>query len=367
MRMVKTLAMLVLLPVLGSGVALAQKKKAPPKQAPLSQFIDKHFAHWDRNHDDVLDITEVDRSVEDHKVVGREAAVIFRIRERMMDKGKPAPLSHKKVLALAQDRAFEKAVDATAKKLETIDRELFLASDPDLSTFHQGRLCDCYLLCTIGAQVHRDPKAIREMIHPVVTGGFQVAFGNGQKIRVAGLTDTELLLGAQLDSHHGSWLAVLEKAYGIVRERERKQKKKPGDGPTIVPADTLNGGCAGDIISLLTGQQSGCLDVKKTHRDQVHNMLLDRTRKRRLVCISAVVAKPPPGIITDHCYAIFGYDGKKRKVTIFNPWGNQFTPKGPPGLANGYPTEHGQFTVPLDHLMQFVNQLVYETDKPPGK
>ena len=54
-------------------------------------------------------------------------------------------------------------------------------------------------------------------------------------------------------------------------------------------------------------------------------------------------------------------------MTIFNPWGNQFTPKGPPGLANGYPTQHGQFTVPLDRLMQFVTQLVYETDKPLGK
>ena len=78
------------------------------------------------------------------------------------------------------------------------------------------------------------------------------------------------------------------------------------------------------------GRQSACLDVKRTtHRDQVHNLLVDRTRKRRLVCISAVVAKPPPGLITGHCYAIFGYDGKERKVTIFNPWGNQFTSKGP--------------------------------------
>ena len=368
MRTIKTLAMLVLLLALGSGAALAQKKNAPPKQVPLSQFIDKHFAHWDRNHDDVLDIAEVDRSVEDHNVFGREAAVIFRIRERMTGKGKPSHLSHQQVLALAQDRAFEKAVDATAKQLETIDRELFLASEPDLSTFHQGRLGDCYLLCTVGAQVHRNPKAIREMIHPVVTGGFQVAFGNGQKIPISRLTDTELLLGAQLDSHHGSWLVVLEKAYAIIRERQRAKKKKPGNGPTIVPEDTLNGGYPGDIISLLTGQQSANLDVKRTtRRDQVHNMLVDRMRKRRLVCISAVVAKPPPGMITGHCYAIFGYDGKERKVTIFNPWGNQFTPKGPPGLANGYPTQHGQFTVPLDHLMQFVTQLVYETDKPLGK
>ena len=151
MRTIKTLAMLVPLLALDSGAALAQKKNAPPKQAPLSQFIDKHFAHWDRNHDDVLDIAEVNRSVEDHNVFGREAAVVFRIRERMTGKGKPSHLSHQQVLALAQDRAFEKAVDATTRQLATIDRELFLASDPDLSTFHQGRLGDCYLLCTIGA------------------------------------------------------------------------------------------------------------------------------------------------------------------------------------------------------------------------
>ena len=117
MRTIKTLAMLVLLLALGSGAALAQKKNDPPKQVPLNQFIDKHFAHWDRNHDDVLDIAEVDRSVEDHNVFGREAAVIFRIRERMTGKGKPSHLSHQQVLALAQDRAFEKAVDATAKQL----------------------------------------------------------------------------------------------------------------------------------------------------------------------------------------------------------------------------------------------------------
>jgi hypothetical protein len=40
-RTIKTFAMLVLLLAIGSGAALAQKKNALPKQAPLSQFIDK--------------------------------------------------------------------------------------------------------------------------------------------------------------------------------------------------------------------------------------------------------------------------------------------------------------------------------------
>ena len=243
----------------------------------------------------------------------------------MTGKGKPSYLSHQQVLALAQDRAYEKAVDATAKQLGTIDRELFLASDPDLSTFHQGRLGDCYLLCTVGRRRHS---------------------ATVRKSRSPGSPTPNCSSAAELDSHHGSWLLVLEKAYAIIRERQRAKKKKAGNGPTIVPEDTLNGGYPGEIISLLTGQRSANLDVKKTtRRDQAHNMLVDRMRKRRLVCISAVVAKPPPGMITDHCYAIFGYDGKERKVTIFNPWGNQFTAKGPPGLANGYSIQNRRLAV----------------------
>ena len=37
---------------------------------------------------------------------------------------------------------------------------------------------------------------IRSMIHPLATGGFDVEFGNGQKIKVATLTDCELLVRA---------------------------------------------------------------------------------------------------------------------------------------------------------------------------
>ena len=101
------------------------------------------------------------------------------------------------VLKLAKDRDFEKAVESTIKQLETIDRDLFLPTDPDLATFHQGRLGDCYLLSTLAANAHRRPQVIRSMIHPEVTGGFQVEFGNGQRIKVATLTDCELLVGAQ--------------------------------------------------------------------------------------------------------------------------------------------------------------------------
>ena len=302
----------------------------------------------------------------DHSVHGREAAVIFRIRQHLTTKDHQPRLSQQELLTLAQDHAFEKSVEVTVKQLETINRELFLPTDPDLSSFHQGRLGDCYLLCTIASQVHRDPKAIRDMIRPEVTGGFQVVFGNGQKIPVVALTDTELLLGARLDSRHGSWLAILEKAYGIIRERDlAKKDKKSVKAADPVPVETLNGGNAGSIISLLTGHQAASLTLGKTaQREQVHNLLADMTKKRRLICLTVQVDKPPPGIGNHHAYALLGYDGKLRDVTIFNPWGNTFTPKGAAGPANGYPTKLGQFTVPLDEFQEVFTRVVYETDKP---
>lgn len=54
-------------------------------------------------------------------------------------------------------------------------------------------------------------------------------------------------------------------------------------------------------------------------------------------------------------------------MTVFNPWGNNFTPKGAPGLANGYPTKLGLFTVPLDQFQQAFTGINYGTGKPLAK
>ncbi len=183
-----------------------------------------------------------------------------------------------------------------------------------------------------------------------------------------------------MDSRHGSWLAVLEKAYGIIRERDRVKKSRksvkaggavpvetPGGG-NLVPVETLGGGNPAVIISLLTGRQAASLTLGKTaRREQVHNLLADMTKKRRLICLTEHVDKPPPGIGNHHAYAILGYDVKRRQVSIFNPWGNNFTPKGAPGPANGYPTQRGLFTVPLDQFQQVFTRVFYESDKPLAK
>ena len=46
--------------------------------------------------------------------------------------------------------------------------------------------------------------------------------------------------------------------------------------------------------------------------------------------------------------------------------GSELTPKGPPGRANGFPTAHDVFIVPVDEFPKSFKGLHYETAKPLG-
>lgn len=366
MRVLRTMAVTALLLFFVTRISLAQKNSSnsKPSEDPLSKVVERHFAHWDRDHDNVLDLIEVDHVIEDHSVHGRLAALAVTLRYYITNKDHQPTLTHQQLLKLADENDFAKSVERATKHLETIDRELFLPTDPDLTTFNQGRLNDCYLLSAIAAQAHRSPKAIRGMIHPEVTGGFKVVFGDGQKIHVEPLTDSELLLGAKLDNRHGSWLAVLEKAYGIIRKRDHAKKGNKGaNSAGSEPIGRLNYGNSSEIISLLTGHHAESLILASSHLDKVHNLLVEMTKKRRLLCVGKNKDSGPPGIVTNHLYAILGYDEHERRVHVFNPWGNNFTPKGPPGKANGFTTKNGQFTVPLDQFHAVFTDVIYETDR----
>ena len=351
-----------------AGVALAA---GPPY---LDKFLAEQFPRWDRNHDGVLDLTEVHAVIEDPSTRGYEAAVIVVVGRHMSSEEDQDHLSRAQLLALAGERSFRKGVSSTYKHLENVDRDLFLPGDPDLSTFHQGRLGDCYLLSPVAALVHRDPQSIRAMIQPVPKGGYEVAFGDGQRVEVPPLTDAELLLGARMGSRHGTWLAVIEKAYGLIREgRVAKKTGVRPDPRTTVPDEMIGGGRSSESIALLTGHRAQVLGYfgVRTPIGKVHETLATMTHQRRLVCAGTpkLTGSPGgparvPGISYSHSYAVFGYDPDRRQVTLFNPHGNTFEPKGPPGPANGYPTQHGVFTLPLQDFVNIFQHMSCETDQP---
>jgi hypothetical protein len=61
-----------------------------------------------------------------------------------------------------------------------------------------------------------------------------------------------------------------------------------------------------------------------------------------------------PGINPNHAYAVLGFEEKSDCVRLWNPHGDQFTPKGEPGAKHGYPQKDGVCDVPL---AEFVNQF----------
>jgi hypothetical protein len=68
----------------------------------------------------------------------------------------------------------------------------------------------------------------------------------------------------------------------------------------------------------------------------------------------------PPDINIGHVYAVVSYDPATDVIEIWNPHGQHFVPKGPPGIANGYPTEHGRFKLPLTEAYQFYTSFTFE-------
>ena len=65
----------------------------------------------------------------------------------------------------------------------------------------------------------------------------------------------------------------------------------------------------------------------------------------------------------EHDYEGFGFDAGKKEVHLWNPWSNNFSPKGSPGLENGYPTKDGQFTMPLKDFLHVFRGIAHETDQ----
>jgi hypothetical protein len=77
-----------------------------------------------------------------------------------------------------------------------------------------------------------------------------------------------------------------------------------------------------------------------------------------------MLPKIPPNISIKHAYAIVSYDADTDMLEIWNPHGQNFTPKGPDGLQNGYTTKHGFFHIPLKDAYSFYSSFVFEVNAP---
>jgi hypothetical protein len=368
---------LVLPLVLLGPVALAAAD-SPKQPSTIATIITDHFQRWDRDGDGKLSREEIDALVANHSVKGDVAAAVAALHIYFRSNPKAGSLTQafvqesaaRKLPAERRDLAnknqhFQADYENFRHHIHNAPRDLFVDNAPQVVGMHQGTLGDCYFVCVIGAAIHADRNRVKQLFHTVQDGVYELRFLDGSKTTVR-LTDAQIALGSSAGSQ-GLWLNVLEEGFGQVRFKLLQPKdKQPGD----IPIDVISrGGSPNIAISLLTGHKGEQLDVLAHAREpaatkKLRDVMIDGTKHRRLMSAGTPGSdhKLPPGVVSDHCYAVMSFDAARDIVHLWNPWGNNFQPKkDTPGLENGYPVKDGYFDVPLGEFVKIFGYFDYET------
>jgi hypothetical protein len=342
---------------------------APPPS--FSEVVAAAFAGWDTDHDGTLSVAELDALVANPEVKGRTAAAAATLKRASRDPKPPTfTLPAIRELAAAPPRAdapdynrmFKQGCD---RLTAATARELFVGPSPRLDTIHQGKLGNCFSLAPLGAWVHRDPGSVAGLIARQPDGRYRVQFGT-KAVVVAPPTDTELAMSSS-NENAGLWVNLYEKAAGTLLNEARPADKRVGS-----PLDALaKGGSAGTMLGHLTGHDIGRISFRfskdaklspagrAAQLAELRRQLVAATQEKRLMTCGTIEVTTP-GLTPKHAYAVLAYDEATDQVTLWNPHGQAFTPKGPAGLANGYATKDGVFRLPVEEWVGQFTGFAYE-------
>lgn len=363
------------------GVNSPTRGDEPRPIPPFATEVEANFKAWDLNGDGTVSFEETTRLVPRDTFRDTAAAALAAVhlgQRRGVTRNAAFP---RDVLLAATPSSstvrphFELYYFAALAHIRSTNRTLFAGGGPTLAAVRQGPLGDCYFVATLGAMINRNPKDLDRIVRVTPDGPFQVQFPNGESVRIFRVTDAELALGSFAEGQ-GVWLNVLEKAYGELIERTLLRR-----GVVENAIDALgDGGRPTAAMALLTGCDAGLLrfrpeDPRAVPTDRrvdgflplTRGLLAGNVERRLLTCCATSEADVPPGMAEQHLYAVLGFDVERDVVHLWNPWGNSFDPNGPPGLATGYITRQGRFSVPVADFIRIFDAVFYETNRPIGE
>lgn len=322
----------------------------------LVKSLESFLPRWDANRNGKLDRTEVENLLRDPAIRQVEAATLACAHFYFLKNPSRTSATIGDLSSTVKETAvftrgtvsftfkMEKEFEFFLNHLATTPRELFGTEAPTLKGISQGHLGNCFFVSMIGAMAHCNPEAIRAMITQNPDKSISVKFPDGRSTRIPRIPDTLIALGSRTGPQ-GVWLNVLEEAYGEV------YKSKAAQDPAVFGIDRLSrGGNIGETIELLTGNKSETTTWKPGVPEDLLMVryLLAKGRNQKALMGAGVpldLKKPPPAIVVAHAYAILDFDEKTDRITLWNPHGNDFSPKGEDGFLNGYTTRHGIFTI----------------------
>ena len=351
----------------------AQDNSSFPKFADV---VNQHFNEWDKNGDGVLSKDEVFAAMENPKVRGEVAAAITAIAYGVRnEKHNLPPITKDYLVSSSANKAvdsdeqtddeedssssskafpFQAKYQNAMRKIRLTSRELFPQGLPSFEATHQSSIGDCPFVSTVGAMVYRNPSAVKALFTQNPDGSTTVNFGNGQSIKITHITDSDIALFSSAGTN-GLWFTILEKAYRRVLVAKEHPDKNIYEGFGSV-----------ETIPILDGYKTRNFPLEKIRANasqlsELRSELISARNGNRLIKAGTPSKKSTPGITPDHEYAIFGYDKQTDVCHVWNPHGNNFTPKGPDGLQNGYTTKRGEFDIPLKDLIQIFVDVQIET------
>lgn len=393
----------------------------PLTQTPFITAVFRNWTAWDRDHNDRLSLEEIDAAVLDRSVTGDDAAAagtlkLMARRDEMKDVALTKEYFQKynrqrlaKGTLLADEAAELETVDilnqerTTAKRGSTSspDWDLYFSASRhriargaggwtgrfELDHLRQGPLSDCFFLSSLGSLLAQRPEKLKSLLTPLPDGTFHASYPGQAPFIVRPPTDAELAISS-VSAGDGYWLPVMEEAFGEYR------MMKKGIEDDVEATDSIShGGRTGPTIDALTGNSHKSITLAPSAErrkaaagkllPQLRAELLAAMRDHRVMTVSVmayvvdaagrITEGPdhgmaphiPPGITRHHAYAIVSYDRPSDVIGLWNPHGQNFTPKGSAGLEFGYPTEHGRFTLPLTDAYSFCTNFTFEIPKSP--
>ncbi|QDU25924.1 hypothetical protein ETAA8_09960 [Anatilimnocola aggregata] len=364
---------LALYAIVVASLACGVRRGATAEPAEFLEQINLNFAAWDQDSDGVLSVPEIDTASADAKVTGKAAAALAALKRASRVAKYKSPLMNKaNIEAFATGKPADDKPNLTSMYGQGVSRlnkltkrELFPDGLPRLDTVHQGRLGNCYCLAPLGAVLHRNPQQVMAMFTRLDDGNYRVTLGKNA-VTIALPTDTEIARTAT-NEDAGIWVNMYEKALGTLRNDAKPAADRAG-----LPIDALaRGGSAGTILAYITGNEitrfsfrfakdeAVTEDERKAKLAELREQLIAAVREKRVMTCGTL--KPTmPGITGNHAYAVLGYDAKFDAVKIWNPYGNDFTPKGEPGPTAGYPRKQGVMEIPLNDFVKQFSSMSFE-------
>ena len=320
---------------------------------PFEAVVAANWKAWSGGNDE-LSREDLIALVGNPSIRGEDAAALAALVRRLRH-GRGEPVSLSSLSSLADKKTLSFYSEAVSK-LRNAKRVLFASGWPDFSKLRQGPATDCYFFSGTGWIAKFRPEVITGAIKEIPGKGFRVVFPDGEEALVSQPTDAEMAYNDSPSTlSDGMWMPVLLKAEGVVEGRRSAKRAEIADPSLRVDV----GGGPAAIVKRWTGKGFSGFNLGGASRKAVRDAFI-RMRQRGLMAEALSYKHPDGKLIGNHCYAILSFDADTDILTVWNPWGNDFTPKGPSGPEFGFERKGGVFSISLDDFMRLFRYLAIE-------